>query len=224
MTRKSILALSLVAATAIGGALTVPALAHSTDGDDWGRGGGDGGLGMMGGQASPGMAGGADMQGMMGMMQKMHGRMMDGIGMMGGMGGPGMMGGALFESFDADEDGTVTPDELRAGLEGQLKTYDADGNGTLSIAEFEDLHSKATRERTVRRFQMFDRDGDGQVTLSEITAPAKHMERMQKLRAAAQDPGATNAPGQGRGMGSGIGNQQGRDMMGAGSGSTTTSN
>lgn len=103
-------------------------------------------------------------------------------GMMGGMGSGGMMGGKLFQSFDADDDGTVTPEEARAGLTGQLETYDANGDGTLSIEEFETLHAASIRSRMVDRFQALDEDGDGQVTGDEITAPAKRMERMQRAR------------------------------------------
>jgi Ca2+-binding EF-hand superfamily protein len=198
MKRKTILALSIVAATAIGGALAVPAFSHGGKGDNREHGYGPGM--MMGGQS------------MMPMMEHMHGRMM------GGMGGPGMMGGALFESFDADEDGTLTPDELRAGLEAQLRTYDADGDGSLSIEEFEVLHSAAIREMMVDHFQALDNDGDGRVTGEEITAPAKRMERMQKrraeMRAGDRGPGNAHPRDRGPGMGYGDGPRHGRDMMG----------
>jgi len=141
-------------------------------------GGGKGGHGGKGGQG--GMGGMMGNQDMMQMMMRMHGRMMGGMGggksggmgMMGaqgGMGGSGMMGGAdIFKSFDADGDGKVSPEEIRAGLDAQLEKYDADGNGSLSIAEFEALHSAAIREMMVDRFQTLDNDGDGQVTKDEI--------------------------------------------------------
>jgi Ca2+-binding EF-hand superfamily protein len=90
--------------------------------------------------------------------------------------------GAMMEAFDADGDGTTTPDELRAGLQAQLAEFDADGDGTLSLDEFESLHAAMTREMTVDRFQELDNDGDGQVTADEITAPADRMERMQARR------------------------------------------
>lgn len=139
-----------------------------------------------------GMMGG-DMGSMMRMMKMMHGGQpgmmgMDGetggmsAGMM-GMGGP-MMGDAdhMQRLFDTDDDGTVSPEELRTGLLDELKTYDADDNGMLSLAEFETLHAAHIREHTVDRFQAFDADGDGQVTSEEFAAPADRIKRMMMMR------------------------------------------
>lgn len=143
---------------------------------------------MMGGgmgQMQPGSMMGSGMGQMMGMMDKMQGRQ------------PGMMraGGRMMGPrdhmqaiFDADEDGMVTPDELRTGLLDGLNTYDADGNGTLSLDEFETMHMAHIRERTVDRFQDFDADGDGQVTPDEISRPADRMQRMMDRRASMTPP------------------------------------
>src|SRR6056297_3887805 len=131
--------------------------------------------------------------GMTDMMMRMHG-MMDGgrgMGMMGGAGmagmgmmGPGGMRGAgMMNMLDEDGDGDVTPGKARAVLEGLLAEYDADGDGTLSIDEFETLHSALVRSTMVDRFQHLDADGDGEVTAEEITAPADLMERMRANRA-----------------------------------------
>lgn len=124
-----------------------------------------------------------DMMKMHRMMMKMHNGMMDGDMM-----GHGMMNhrnvhmARVFHGhFDTDEDGKVSPQEARTTLEGWLKESDANGDGTLNIAEFEALHSRLTRETMVDRFQHLDADGDGQVTHDEMTAPAKMMERMQKM-------------------------------------------
>jgi len=129
------------------------------------------------GSSTPGADGNANMmQGMMGgdmgsMMKMMHGGQ---SGMM------GMMGGAdhLQSLFDINNDGIVSPEELRTGLLDALKTYDVDGNGMLSLAEFETLHAAHIRELTVDRFQAFDADGDGQVTSEEFAAPAERINRM----------------------------------------------
>ncbi len=159
------------------------------------------GGGMMGAQgAQPGMGGGMMGGRMMQMMQMMRQHMMGG-GMgpgaaMGPMGGKGIAG-MLARGADANDDGTVSPDELKAALTAKLTEYDADGDGTLSLSEFEALHSALIRERMVDRFQALDDDGDGKVTAAEITAPARRMEKMMKLRARAQQ-GATapaTAPG-----------------------------
>ena len=141
----------------------------------------------------PGMMG--NMGGMMDMMARMHGNMMGGDMMGAGMGG-GMM-----QMFDADGDGTTTPDEMRTQLQTKLTEYDSDGDGSLSIAEFEALHSAMIREMMVDRFQHLDADGDGAVTPEEMAAPADRMERMQNMRSYMTD--APARPGNGQGMGDG---------------------
>ena len=179
------LVLATATLAAIGAA--IPALADANHGHGQSRTGDRAGaMGQMG----PGTMMGGDMGQMMRMMQMMHGGQagMMGADMMGGdmMGSGMMMGGAdhLQTIFDADKDGTVTPEELRTGLLDALKTYDADGNGTLSLDEFETMHAAHIREMTVDRFQAFDADGDGQVTAEEIAAPAERMQYMMDRRAA----------------------------------------
>ena len=123
--------------------------------------------GMMGG----GMLGG----GMMG------GGMMGGGMMGGGMMGGGMMSGMnsyAMRMFDANKDGTLTPEEMTKGMQAEIKTYDADKNGSLSLAEFEAMHAAHTRTMMVRAFQMHDEDGDGQVTEAEIATVATMMQMM----------------------------------------------
>lgn len=200
MTRKSLLVLGLIAATAIGGAAFAAG--------NHGAGGRPGSAGMTGDHAD-----------MMNMMMRMHGQMMGGTvggGMMGGMGGPGMMGmmapmhqqmmggmgsmrGAMLKDIDSDGDGNLTPDEARDGLRAKLTEYDADGDGALSIAEFEVLHSAMTREAMVDRYQHLDGDGDGKVTAEEIVAPAERLERMQTMRARMHGA-AGNRPAMGQGQ------------------------
>lgn len=198
MKRNTFFAAMTLAATALGGA----AFADSNHGHG-GQPGTRSGPGMMqsGSPGMMGMMGGMD--GMMDMMQRMHGNMMGG-GMMGGMGptgGMGPMGGDMMQMFDADGDGTVTPDEMRTQLQAKLAEYDSDGDGTLSIAEFETLHSAMIREMMVDRFQHLDADGDGAVTAEEMVAPAEMMERMQMMRSNMAQPPVQ--PGNGQGMSNG---------------------
>ena len=140
------------------------------------------GQGMMGnGMTDGGMTDGGMTDGGMGnmmrMMQMMHGQK-------GSMMGGGMMGGGdhVLRLLDADGDGKISPDEFRTGMQAELAKYDADGNGSLSLAEFETMHAAHVRESTVDRFQVFDADGDGQVTAGEIAAPADRLERMMRMR------------------------------------------
>lgn len=188
------------AVVAIGAAIAIPVLAAGNHGAGNGRPVQEaqnvpqmGSGGMMRGNANGMMDGRQNgMMGMMQMMQNSQNSMMGsgpmGNGMM-GHGGAGMdMFGALQNEFDVDDDGTVSPEELRTGLLGSLETYDADSSGALSLAEFETLHAARIRDLTVDRFQAFDADGDGQVTAEEIVKPADRMERMATRRAASKSP------------------------------------
>ncbi|WP_397543716.1 EF-hand domain-containing protein [Roseovarius salis] len=154
----------LVVATALGG--TAHAGSHQGHGmhaksDSWG---------MMRQEMGPDMM--HDMSGMMQMMHQMHGDSM----------GRGMMGGAMMRMLDSDGDGRVTPPEMREQMQAKLAEYDQDGDGTLSISEFEALHSAMIRETMVDRFQHLDADGDGTITSEEMAAPAERMERMRNMR------------------------------------------
>ena len=108
----------------------------------------------------------------------------------------GMMGGAqsyAMATFDANKDGTLSPEEMTAGIKAELKTYDTDANGTLSLEEFAVMHAAHTRPMTVRAFQMHDADGDAQVTEAEMTAMAA---MMQDHMGGQQN----SMPGMGKGM------------------------
>lgn len=129
---------------------------------------------------------------MMPMMMKMHRQMMDG-GMQGGMPGSadddgaammdgsmmrmmmggGMMGGGMMSARE--------PGAAVKMMQDRLAEFDADGDGALSLAEFETLHAAMIREKTVDRFQHLDADGDGRITKDEMTAPAHRMEMREKM-------------------------------------------
>jgi hypothetical protein len=135
--------------------------------------------------------------------QMQHGGMMgDGMGMMRGHGG--MMGSGMgtmmgdpqsyaMATFDTNKDGTLSAEEMTAGIQAELKTYDTDANGKLSLEEFAVMHAAHTRPMTVRAFQMHDADGDAQVTEAEMVAMA---EMMQSHMAEPQG----GMPGMGKGM------------------------
>jgi hypothetical protein len=135
--------------------------------------------------------------------QMQHGGMMnDGMGMMGGHGG--MMGGGMgmmmggaqsyaMAKFDTNKDGMLSPEEMTVGVQSELKTYDTDTNGKLSLEEFAVMHAAHTRPMTVRAFQMHDADGDAQVTEAEMVAMAA---MMQSHMGGQQD----GMPGMGKGM------------------------
>jgi Ca2+-binding EF-hand superfamily protein len=87
-------------------------------------------------------------------------------------GGWGHHGGApgerLFEAFDANQDGTLTQAEVDQARQAQLAEFDADGDGSLDLEEYQALWLDAMRERMVDQFQAHDDDGDGVVTAEEF--------------------------------------------------------
>lgn len=191
MKNKMMLAASAILSVIVAGGVAV---AQDTDDDSetgmygpgmmQGRGMGYG-PGMMqdrGRGYGPGMMRGRHMgQHMMGpgMMHGMRGMGM-GRGMMRGMGmGPGWRMG-MFEQVDANDDGRISADEAETFWTDQMETYDSDGDGTLSLEEFAEMHAAHTRPLTVDRFQAFDEDGDGKVTESELEAPSRRMVRMME--------------------------------------------
>lgn len=149
--------------------MALPALAAGQHGSSAQMQGHQGGM-MQG--APGGMMG--DHAGMMQVMMKMHGQMM------GGMHGKGMMGGNWLavldmEVLDMDEDGRPSEFEIAEGLKARMQAHDVNGDGNLSIDEFEALHSGMIRETMVDRFQHLDANGDGAVTTGEIEKGAKTM-------------------------------------------------
>jgi hypothetical protein len=92
-------------------------------------------------------------------------------------GGPGMhhMAAAMMDRYDANKDGKISQDEIDQNRTAWLAEFDINKDGTLSLEEFQALWLKARHEMMVREFQMFDKDGNGQVTLEEYKAPMSHM-------------------------------------------------
>ncbi len=78
--------------------------------------------------------------------------------------------------FDGNADGTISPEEMTAGIQVEVQTYDADADGSLSLDEFAVLHAAHMRPMMVRAFQMHDTDGDAKVTEAEMAAMAAMMQ------------------------------------------------
>ncbi|NRP42355.1 EF-hand domain-containing protein [Aliiroseovarius sp. xm-m-339-2] len=174
MKRKTILTLGAAATAAVIGALAIPAIA-----------GGFGPNGNWGPQQMMRMMHGA--QGGAEMMQRGP------FGGHGPMGGNPMADSAIYKSFDSDADGTVSPEEAKAGIAALQAKHDADGNGTLSKPEFEALFAEATRGFAERPFTMLDADKDGQLSAEELTFPVQMMARMQAMHAPAVPTAPTTA-------------------------------
>ena len=77
-------------------------------------------------------------------------------------------GEGLFEAFDANQDGRLTQAEIDQVRQAKLTEFDRDGDGSLTLEEYQALWLDAMRERMVDRFQDHDDDGDGMVTAEEF--------------------------------------------------------
>lgn len=85
--------------------------------------------------------------------------------------GRGERGIAMLEQFDRSGDGQVSQEDIIAVRGERLATFDTDGDGVLSLAEYELLWLDAMQPRMVRSFQRLDTDGDAIVTVEEFQEP-----------------------------------------------------
>lgn len=105
-----------------------------------------------------------------------HGGM--GYGMMDGHGrGHGKMRlvEGFAERYDSNKDGKITQEEIDTNRTQWMNEVDANKDGKLGMDEFQNLWLRAHRERMVREFQQFDRDGDAAVTLDEYRQPLSNV-------------------------------------------------
>ena len=96
--------------------------------------------------------------------------LLGGVAIAGGWGPHrGPMGISLLESFDTNDDGKLTQAEIDGTRKANLTKFDADGNGELSLVEYQALWADAMRRAMVRQFQANDADGNGSITVEEFT-------------------------------------------------------
>ena len=102
----------------------------------------------------------------------------------GGMGFGGMSAGGpmqMFQEFDTNDDGRLTQDEINAAQAQKFSEANRDGQGGVTIEEFEPFFWQQHRQMMVRAFQFLDTDGDGEVTEAELSARTAGMvERMDR--------------------------------------------
>lgn len=91
-----------------------------------------------------------------------------------GFDGPGHMrtmgafGHEMLKDVDTNGDGALSQEEINAAVDGRFAEFDADRNGSLSLAEFQALWAEITKPISVRAFQFLDPDGDAVVTKAEL--------------------------------------------------------
>jgi len=99
----------------------------------------------------------------------------------GGLPGGGRRGARMMEQFDANQDGAVTQAEIDQVRQERLAAFDQDGDGNLTLEEYQALWLDAMRPRMVDRFQELDEDGDAIVTVEEFVEPFDSMvERLDR--------------------------------------------
>lgn len=87
----------------------------------------------------------------------------------------------MMESFDANDDGKLSQEEIDSSRAERFGKFDGDGDQSLTLQEYEQLWLDAMRERMVDRFQDLDADGDAKVTAEEFKRPfAKMVRRMDR--------------------------------------------
>ncbi|XP_053689100.1 calmodulin-beta-like [Sabethes cyaneus] len=97
----------------------------------------------------------------------------------------------MFETFDKDGNGSITASELgmvvralgmnpsQAEVEQMIHEVDLDGSGTIELNEFLVLMARKQRQDTTDEelrdaFKIFDRDGDGFLSVDELSAVMKN--------------------------------------------------
>lgn len=79
-----------------------------------------------------------------------------------------------FDALDADGDGRITREEMRAARAARVAGLDADGDGRITLEELTAYHLRQAEARAAARAQRmmdaFDSDGDGVLTAAELAA------------------------------------------------------
>lgn len=93
--------------------------------------------------------------------------------------GPGPRGGGMMKHFDADGDGVVSVEEIRARNLERAEAIDANKDGIISIEELEAHRQLMRAERQARRQQHWlerlDANKDGVVSVEEFVAAREAM-------------------------------------------------
>ncbi len=109
-----------------------------------------------------------------------------------GMGMSGMMGDGLFmdemfQQLDADGDGKISAEEIKAHRSAEITGVDANKDGKLSQDELVALEMKRMEQmatnRAMRQIERLDADGDGLLSIEEMAARPMPMRMFERVDA-----------------------------------------
>ena len=78
----------------------------------------------------------------------------------------------LMLSFDANKDGTISREEVEAGLKVQFATADVDHNGSLNLSEIQAENTRRWQRNGTASSPLIDWNQDGGVSLAEFSGTA----------------------------------------------------
>ncbi len=93
----------------------------------------------------------------------------------------------FFETYDTNNNGVVTTADIEAKRKADFTKANTSGDGMITLEEWKVFAAERAAERgndrTVRMFQRFDTNGDGQITRDDFLAQAERMTaRMDKMK------------------------------------------
>jgi EF hand len=125
----------------------------------------------------------------------------------------------LMLSYDANSDGTVTRDELEAGLKRQFVAADTNGDGRLDPQEVRAENDRRFMANGTATSPLIDWNQDGFVSFDEFATTARSVfETLDKNQDGKLTPDELRLPAAGRGGGGPPGGRGGGDRGGGGGG------
>lgn len=100
---------------------------------------------------------------------------------------------AMLERWDVDGDGAVTLEEFLTSTKDHFETADADEDGIVTEEELSRIAEERGNRRGMRHLERYDKEGDGKVSLEEVTQLALNQAKRRFKRADADGDGFITA-------------------------------
>lgn len=85
-----------------------------------------------------------------------------------------------FAMIDADKDGQLTMEEIKAHAQVRFASRDANSDGFIDRGEMQQAMNDKKAERAARMIEKFDTDGDGKLDAQELEAMGSHAKHGRK--------------------------------------------